>query len=965
MKIILGALASLHEVSDPDELRATWRQSMATLGAAVLARRAVPLEGLPPERVQASIRAAIASNLLDELDFLSPPARAASLYELGAALPAGYEKREVGRRALKMLREGDAPTFVGLATLLALGSSRALSGTAIRARVSLCLDLPIGAGARVDALALALISRPETAREWLTLPATGSLPSRRLAARLLERAAREAARRYVVGDQSVARVFEVPAVRDAWNGLLNDREPLVWRHVATARGLLSLAVEDFADEIHRHQHGSLTPTEWRRAATSLAASIAVAPDEAVAQAQGFLNGRVFERDPGIASAMALGLPRAAEAEPEAAEALLGPVILKGGLDALEALVDIRDEQVSESFGAKAFQIASERLAQMLKDDDQQDEGRTALMEALLDDLTGKSAGKDLVSATNAALMGYAEESAAHAFREARNLLTSVEETVRRLEGADESTPEGRRVAFRAMRELDMALLEKATLSYMLSLDSREKSEEAANRAMANILDRVTRWLVAKEETPIASEDSIEHFTLRMRRVRMWLHLVDAEGSYGGESSGGSEWRRLESARTLLLRVRDDAQTRLSRVTCAATARACDALVREELLEVSDVLIAVSRHALTPRSVKTFAQASTVPAIKECVEAYALLSEVLEAAPDSLRGRQAVMEALLDLANALPISATPRLEALRVTLLDLAGALSDIVHAPSLEVLMQSEAGSPLDDLETSVGALARLVSGAERRFAGRSSTIDLASGRAIRQVDLGAEHALRGSPDPLAEALEPLGDILRSEVLPRVGDAIVFALGHLRDLPKEGTRSPLSTAPPTSEKAAPLPPWLPPGRTLGSFYVVRALGGGAVGTVFVARRVEDKNDKRAPKFALKVPEYAGAAARELSEEEFNQLFREEAGALLALPEHPHLARLVTFDAGAKPKPILVMELVEGPTLERVLRMGDMTMSRSFDILDGIASGLDTMHSAGLGHLDVKPSNVIIREGDSP
>ena len=40
-----------------------------------------------------------------------------------------------------------------------------------------------------------------------------------------------------------------------------------------------------------------------------------------------------------------------------------------------------------------------------------------------------------------------------------------------------------------------------------------------------------------------------------------------------------------------------------------------------------------------------------------------------------------------------------------------------------------------------------------------------------------------------------------------------------------------------------LPAWLPARRTLGGFYVVRALGAGGVGSVFVAMRVEDKGDE--------------------------------------------------------------------------------------------------------------------------
>jgi serine/threonine protein kinase len=86
---------------------------------------------------------------------------------------------------------------------------------------------------------------------------------------------------------------------------------------------------------------------------------------------------------------------------------------------------------------------------------------------------------------------------------------------------------------------------------------------------------------------------------------------------------------------------------------------------------------------------------------------------------------------------------------------------------------------------------------------------------------------------------------------------------------------------------------------------------------------------------------------------------------LSLPRHPNLAAFVTFDAGARPKPILVMELVEGPTLERVLERKDLDMQRALSLLDGIGAGLEAMHKVGIGHLDVKPSNVILRSSQTP
>jgi serine/threonine protein kinase len=138
-----------------------------------------------------------------------------------------------------------------------------------------------------------------------------------------------------------------------------------------------------------------------------------------------------------------------------------------------------------------------------------------------------------------------------------------------------------------------------------------------------------------------------------------------------------------------------------------------------------------------------------------------------------------------------------------------------------------------------------------------------------------------------------------------------------------------------------------------------------VGTVFVVTRAEERHNPDAERFALKVPEYNATAARTMSEAEFLKLFREEAGALLSIPEHPNIANFVTFDAGAKPKPILVMELVEGVNCERTIASQNMTLDRLSAIIDGIMAGLEAMHEADIAHLDVKPSNVILRNNGQP
>jgi serine/threonine protein kinase len=226
-------------------------------------------------------------------------------------------------------------------------------------------------------------------------------------------------------------------------------------------------------------------------------------------------------------------------------------------------------------------------------------------------------------------------------------------------------------------------------------------------------------------------------------------------------------------------------------------------------------------------------------------------------------------------------------------------------------------------------------------------------------MGLEVERALRTSVSEIDQAFASAVSAVDRDLPGAFGELTRTLLKHLCSLPLDGPRRAPSIAPMEIEVDAPLPAWAPPSRIVGGFYLVRTVGTGAVGSVFVARRVEERQDPSAPLFALKVPDYSAAAARTLSEDEFLRLFREEAGALLALPEHPNIARFVTFDAGAGPKPILVMELVEGPSLERMLEMGDLSLGRARELLLGVGAGLDAMHQVGVAHLDVKPSNIIV------
>jgi len=216
-----------------------------------------------------------------------------------------------------------------------------------------------------------------------------------------------------------------------------------------------------------------------------------------------------------------------------------------------------------------------------------------------------------------------------------------------------------------------------------------------------------------------------------------------------------------------------------------------------------------------------------------------------------------------------------------------------------------------------------------------------------------------GAPNAhaLEESIAGAVDRVRATVPPAIAATVERVLVRLARRPLE--RSGSATSPPLE---ASLPGWVPLSRLVGGFYVVRPIGRGAGGSVLLAVRAEQRSRPERELVALKVPDYSGDAARAPSESEVEQMFREEAGALLEIPARPHIARFITFDASAQPKPILVMEFVRGTNLERALESGEHDMKRALKIIDDLLAGLEAMHAVHIAHLDVKPPNVVLREG---
>jgi Tol biopolymer transport system component len=85
---------------------------------------------------------------------------------------------------------------------------------------------------------------------------------------------------------------------------------------------------------------------------------------------------------------------------------------------------------------------------------------------------------------------------------------------------------------------------------------------------------------------------------------------------------------------------------------------------------------------------------------------------------------------------------------------------------------------------------------------------------------------------------------------------------------------------------------------------------------------------------------------------------EREARLLASLNHPHIGAIYGFEDGGT-VPALVLELVEGDTLDDRLRRGPLPLSEALTVAQQIADALDAAHRAGIIHRDLKPSNIKI------
>jgi len=142
------------------------------------------------------------------------------------------------------------------------------------------------------------------------------------------------------------------------------------------------------------------------------------------------------------------------------------------------------------------------------------------------------------------------------------------------------------------------------------------------------------------------------------------------------------------------------------------------------------------------------------------------------------------------------------------------------------------------------------------------------------------------------------------------------------------------------------------GQVFGAYELVRILGTGGMGTVWLARRSDGRFEGMAAVKLLSVA-HLGAVG--------SSRFRREA-TILARLKHPHIAQLIDAGVSEVGQPYLVLEYVEGAPIDRwcddLALDVDSRLKLFLDVLAAVAHA----HSNLVVHRDLKPSNVMVSTG---
>ena len=136
-------------------------------------------------------------------------------------------------------------------------------------------------------------------------------------------------------------------------------------------------------------------------------------------------------------------------------------------------------------------------------------------------------------------------------------------------------------------------------------------------------------------------------------------------------------------------------------------------------------------------------------------------------------------------------------------------------------------------------------------------------------------------------------------------------------------------------------------KQIGDYEIIRELGHGGMGQVFLVRNLISD---RIEAMKILLPDLANQG-------DLGARFIREI-KLLASLDHPNIAALRTAFS-ADNQLIMIMEYVEGDTLAHRLERGPFPPAEALDYIDQVLAALSYAHAKGIIHRDIKPANMML------
>jgi Tol biopolymer transport system component/predicted Ser/Thr protein kinase len=144
------------------------------------------------------------------------------------------------------------------------------------------------------------------------------------------------------------------------------------------------------------------------------------------------------------------------------------------------------------------------------------------------------------------------------------------------------------------------------------------------------------------------------------------------------------------------------------------------------------------------------------------------------------------------------------------------------------------------------------------------------------------------------------------------------------------------------------------GEFFGPYRLVRELGHGGMGLVYLAERADGQFQQRV---ALKL------IKRGMDSDEIQRRFLAERQVLASL-NHPHIARLLDGGVTADGQPWFAMEYVEGVPLSRYCDERNLGIDQRLELFRKICKAVQHAHQSMVVHRDLKPGNILVtRDGE--